>query len=88
MKADRHYWRTADGRHVTTGHVDAEILAYPAGDELPDDVARELGLLDPLDPLGPDPDPDPDPEIEVEEKPVTKRGGRPANKAGAKTPDK
>lgn len=45
--ADRHYWRTADGRLVGTGHPDAEILAYPKGDPLPEDVARDLGLLDP-----------------------------------------
>lgn len=47
MIADRHYWRTADGRLVPTGHLDAEVLVYPAGAELPDDVARDLGLLDP-----------------------------------------
>jgi hypothetical protein len=45
MIADRHYWRTADGRLVPTGHLDAEVLAYPAGDTLPDDVAQDLGLL-------------------------------------------
>lgn len=47
MIADRHYWRTKDGRFVPTGHPDAEVLAHPAGSELPDDVARDLGLLDP-----------------------------------------
>jgi hypothetical protein len=47
MIAERHYWRTADGRLVHTGHIDAEVLAYPAGSEIPDDVARAAGLLDP-----------------------------------------
>lgn len=45
MKADRHYWRTADGRYVETGHLDAEVLAFPAGSDLPDELARELGLF-------------------------------------------
>jgi hypothetical protein len=45
--ADRHYWRTSTGGLVPTGHPDAEVLAYPAGDDLPDEVARELGLADP-----------------------------------------
>jgi hypothetical protein len=45
--ADRHYWRTADGRLVPTGHPDGEVLAYAKGDTLPDEVAKQLGLLDP-----------------------------------------
>lgn len=48
--ADQHYWSTADGRFVPTGHVDAEILAYAKGDDLPDDVALAVGLLDPPKP--------------------------------------
>ena len=48
--ADQHYWHTADGRYVPTGHVDAEALAYAKGDELPDDVARAVGLLEPPKP--------------------------------------
>lgn len=39
---DRHVWRTVDGRHVPDGHPDAAFLAYPAGDDLPADVAAEL----------------------------------------------
>lgn len=46
MIADRHYWSTADGRLVPTGHIDAEVLAYPAGSEMPDDAARLAGLLE------------------------------------------
>lgn len=42
MIADRHYWRTADGRFVPTGHPDGEVLAYAKGDEMPDEVANEV----------------------------------------------
>jgi hypothetical protein len=48
--ADQHYWHTADGRYVPTGHLDAETLAYAKGDELPDEVALAVGLLDPPKP--------------------------------------
>jgi hypothetical protein len=67
IAADRHYWRTADGRLVPTGHPDAEVLAYPAGDDLPDEVARELGLLDP-------------PQAKQAPKPAAKQAAKPANK--------
>lgn len=46
MKAPHHLWSTKDGRLVRTGDLDAEILAYPAGADLPDDVADKLGLVD------------------------------------------
>lgn len=46
MKADRHYWATTDGRLVPTGHPDAGVLTYPKGDDIPDDVAQELGLIE------------------------------------------
>lgn len=42
MKHDAHIWRTGDGRHVPHGHLDAAILAYPAGDDVPDHVLAEL----------------------------------------------
>lgn len=68
MKADRHYWRTADGRLVHTGHLDAEVLAYPAGSDLPDDVVRDLGLLDPP------------PQVKQVVKPGDKARAKPADK--------
>jgi hypothetical protein len=47
---DRHYWRTADGRMVPTGDLEAEVLVYAKGDEVPDDEALKAGLLDPPKP--------------------------------------
>lgn len=35
-------WRTADGRHVADGHVDAAFLAYGEDDDVPDKVAAEV----------------------------------------------
>ena len=80
MIADRHYWRTADGRLVETGHLDAEILAYPAGSEIPDDVAQEL-IAAATDPER-ESDSEPDPE------PPRKQARPAANKARAKPADK
>lgn len=51
MKAPHHLWSTADGRLVKTGDPDAETLVYPTGHDIPDDLARELGLAD-----GPEPE--------------------------------
>lgn len=42
MQTDQHIWRTADGRHVPDGHPDAALLAYAAGDTVPDEVLDEL----------------------------------------------
>lgn len=70
MIADRHYWRTADGRLVPTGHIDAEVLAYPSGTELPDEVARDLGLLDPPKPAA----------AKQAPKATTKQAAKPADK--------
>lgn len=67
--ADQHYWNTADGRLVPTGDVDAETLAYAKGDDLPDDVARAVGLLDP-----------PKPAAKQADKPADKSRARPADK--------
>jgi predicted alternative tryptophan synthase beta-subunit len=67
MIADRHYWRTADGRLVETGHSDAEVLAYTAGDEIPDDVARKNGLV-------------PAPEAKHAPAPANKARGKTADK--------
>lgn len=69
MIADRHYWRTADGRLVPTGHLDAEVLVYAKGDELPDDAARQAGLLDP-----------PKPAAKQAERPADKSRARLADK--------
>ena len=49
MKTPEHIWRTADGRHVPHGHPDAAILAYPAGDEVPDGLVVE-GAAEPEPP--------------------------------------
>lgn len=46
MKAPHHLWSTKDGRLVRTGDVDAETLVYPAGTDVPDEVASQLGLAD------------------------------------------
>lgn len=74
MKAPHHLWRTADGRLVQTGHLDAEVLAYPAGSEIPDDEARKLGLLDEKKPAKADAD--------------TKQATPAANKQRGKAADK
>lgn len=76
MIADRHYWRTADGRLVPTGHVDAQVLAYPKGDDIPDDVATELGLLDPPS------------NKQTAAKPADKARTRPTDEGRAKPGDK
>jgi hypothetical protein len=67
--ADQHYWHTADGRYVPTGDVDADTLAYAKGDELPDDVALAVGLLDP-----------PKPAAKQADKPADKSRARSADK--------
>lgn len=46
MKIEKHVWKTADGGLVPDGDPDAAFLEYPAGTEMGDDRARELGLLD------------------------------------------
>ena len=48
MILDRHWWRTAIPRElVPDGHPDADELAYPAGSEIPDEIAVLLGLMKP-----------------------------------------
>lgn len=43
MRAETHIWKTGDGRHILDGnHPDAALLAYAAGDEVPDKVIAEL----------------------------------------------
>lgn len=54
-------WRTTDGRHVLDGHLDAAILAYGTGDDVPEHIAQQL-LHEPEP--APDPGPEPDPETE------------------------
>ena len=34
MRAEQRWWRTADGGLVEDGHLDAQTLAYAAGDEI------------------------------------------------------
>lgn len=45
MIVESHLWETADGKLVATGDPSAAFLKYPAGKEIPDDLARELGLI-------------------------------------------
>lgn len=44
MKLDRRIYRTGDGRLVEQNDPDAAYLEYPAGTELSDHAARNLGL--------------------------------------------
>lgn len=44
FKVETHKWRTADGKLVDTGHPAAAVLAYPAGSEIPEDIAEHEGL--------------------------------------------
>lgn len=44
MKTPVRIYRTADGRLVKYGDPEAAFLAYPAGRDIPDNVASELGL--------------------------------------------
>lgn len=46
MRLEQHVWKTVDGRLVPDGDQDAAFLEFPAGIEMGDDRARELGLLD------------------------------------------
>ncbi len=43
-----HVWRTTDGRLVKSGHPDAAVLAYAAGDEMSEDEAKRRGIVDAL----------------------------------------
>lgn len=45
MRIEEHLWETSDGKLVKTGDPKAARLKYAAGDEVPDDEAREAGLL-------------------------------------------
>lgn len=45
-KVPKHIWRTADGRLVPDGDLEAAFLAYPKGDELTDHDAEANGVLD------------------------------------------
>lgn len=47
MLIKQHLWRTASGKLVATGHLEAETLAYPAGTELtPAEVAADPVLAE------------------------------------------
>lgn len=48
MRLETALWRDKSGnRLVPDGDLDAETLAYPAGSEIPDELADRLGLLPP-----------------------------------------
>lgn len=44
FKVEKHVWRTVSGQMVGTGHPDAAVLVYAAGDQIPDDEAERVGL--------------------------------------------
>jgi hypothetical protein len=75
-KVPRHIWRTADGRLVSDGHLDAAFLAYPAGEEISDSVAEEKGLLGVY----------PSQEADVSTKAVTDHGDKAVTAHGDKSP--
>lgn len=58
---EQRVFRTVTGAHVPDGHIDADVLAYAAGDDVPDEIVAELG--DTVT-LAPEPEPVPDPEPE------------------------
>lgn len=45
-RVPEHIWRTRDNRLVLTGDPDAAFLAYARGDEMSEDEARRLGIVD------------------------------------------
>lgn len=45
-RVPEHIWRTRDNRLVLTGDPDAAILAHARGEEMAEERARELGILD------------------------------------------
>jgi hypothetical protein len=58
---EQRVFRTVTGAHVADGHLDADVLAYAIGDDVPDEVLAELGDTVTLAPA-PAPVPDPEPE--------------------------
>ena len=58
---EQRVFRTVTGAHVADGHIDADVLAYAAGDDVPDEIVAELGDTVTLAPV---PEPEPDPEAE------------------------
>lgn len=58
---EQRVFRTVTGAYVAEGHLDADVLAYPVGDDVPDDVVAELGDTVTVAPA-PEPTPDPEPE--------------------------
>ena len=42
MSEPTRIYRTEDGRHVHEGDPDAVVLVYGVGDEVPDEVRKEL----------------------------------------------
>lgn len=82
-------WRTADGRYVGDGHLDAEILAAGTGDPRPDDFDAKTFELGPT-PADWAEEVEPEAEAEAEaeevepEKASTISVGKPAAKPTAK----
>jgi hypothetical protein len=93
MKLTQSWWHNAEkNKLVPEGHPDAAFLAYPAGHEVNDDVARHLGMLV-------DPEPEGDDKAEAEAKAAeeakakaeadeaeVKSAAKPADKSAAKRP--
>jgi hypothetical protein len=43
MRTDKHIWKTNAGKHILDGNDPAAaVLAYAAGDEVPDEVMAEV----------------------------------------------
>lgn len=72
FRVDSHIWKTSDGRLVEHGDPDAAFLAFAAGQEVPDDIARRSGLV----------------AFRARAKPADKAMGKPADKAVSKPTDK
>lgn len=94
MILDKHWWRTRDGRLVPDGDPGAATLAYPRGHEVPDHLARQIGLLQAVEaeqrPSG-QPEPEAGAEAQADEDAdvdVEKQAEQPADKMVRKGADK
>lgn len=74
-----HIWRTADGRLVPHGDLEAAFLAFPKGEELTDHDAKEKGVLG----IYPDEEADSGPST----KSVTEHGDKSVTEHGDKGAD-
>lgn len=73
------YWTADKARLVRRGHVDAAFLAFTEGQEIPDEEARRVGLVESA------PEPAPEPE-KARAKAPNKAVGQPANKTAPAKP--